>query len=334
MNSQPKIMSIRFFFIILCCLTANLFAQRSFNNNSQSYFSETKPVVDYYERVDDKSFYQQKRIHSMKSELNQYSEKLHNLQNRFDQIFYGLSEDGSFKKPFDTSNQPQRPVFEYNPAIEPKSQTGPEPIINNPVNSAENENQLAFNVDSPGNFKKDNQVISTFNPKNQTGLGNYFLINSGFSIPHKIHKSSLSYKRYDPGYAVGLAGGFVINNFKVGLGGLYKSNSFHSSSKIKSPLKVLNGESETFAGFLDLSYSTNLVWILEGYLGGGIGYYLTQTEDKKSLGKRKSHDLFLTAKTGLKFRFSEYFALSLGYRYAHEEEVPTHSAEIGLNFDF
>ena len=43
---------------------------------------------------------------------------------------------------------------------------------------------------------------------------------------------------------------------------------------------------------------------------------------------------FLPLKLACKFRFSEYFALSLGYRYAHEEEVPTHSAEIGLNFDF
>ena len=69
-----------------------------------------KPVVDFYSSIDDKSFYQQKRIHGMKGELNNYSKKLHNLQERFDRIFYGLSAQKEFQTPFDLSNQPARPL--------------------------------------------------------------------------------------------------------------------------------------------------------------------------------------------------------------------------------
>jgi hypothetical protein len=31
---------------------------------------------------------------------------------------------------------------------------------------------------------------------------------------------------------------------------------------------------------------------------------------------------------------SEVFALSLGYRYFHEDEVPAHIVELGANFTF
>ena len=67
---------------------------------SENFFEKEKPVLSYYENLDDKTYFHQRRIHGMKGELNDYSQKLHNLQQRFDQIFYGLSANQSFKTPF------------------------------------------------------------------------------------------------------------------------------------------------------------------------------------------------------------------------------------------
>ncbi|MGY8713930.1 MAG: hypothetical protein ACKVJ1_08610, partial [Verrucomicrobiia bacterium] len=63
-------------------------------------------------------------------------------------------------------------------------------------------------------------------------------------------------------------------------------------------------------------------------------YYLSLVDDKDDLSTRKEHDVFLTGSTGISWRMSELFALSLGYRYFHENEVPAHIAELGANFDF
>jgi opacity protein-like surface antigen len=310
-----------------------LLAQRNYTSDYTSI--QGKPVVEYYENIDDKSFYQQKRIYGMKGELNNYSEKLHNLQDRFDKIFYGLSSHGNFKTPFDTSNQPARPVFDR--TVEPSApvvENFNASIINNPVEPVPSENQLAFNVDSAGTFTKDDQVVSTFNPKQRNGLGHYFVLRPGVSFPHKIHKTTRSYKRYDPGFTTNISGGFTINRFKIGLGGGYKVSSFHDSSKLNSPLKQLTGDSKTFAGYLDIGYSFNVVSRLEAYLGVGVGYYLSLIEDRNNLNSRKEHDIFLTGSTGVAIRFSEWFSLSLGYRYFHEDEVPAHISELGLNFEF
>lgn len=337
MNTQIKIIMPRCFitFVAGLFLSFSLLAQRDYGFDSISHSTSQKPVVDYYERMDDKSFYQQKRIHSMKGELNDYSEKLHNLQDRFDRIFYGLSNRDSFKTPFDTSNQPQRPIYEPRPydsaTIE---EVGSDTLIDNPIQPQSSQNKLAFNVDSPGKFKKDDQVVSTFNPNSVKASTYYLIIRPGFAIPHKIHKTTSAYKRYEPGFSSIISAGLSINQFTIGSGFAYKTHSFHNSSKLRRPHTLLNGRSETFAGFLDLSYSVPLAGRMEGYFGGSLGYYLTQTEDNKDLSKRKSHDVYLSANTGLKFRFSEIFALSLGYRYFHEEETPVHICELGLNFDF
>ena len=41
---------------------------------SGQFLEGDKPVVDYYEDLDDKTYYHQKRIHGMKGELNNYSQ--------------------------------------------------------------------------------------------------------------------------------------------------------------------------------------------------------------------------------------------------------------------
>ena len=300
--------------------------------------ANSKPVVDYYDKMDDKSFYQQKRIYGMKGELNNYSEKLHDLQERFDQIFYGLSAQGNFKTPFDVSNQPRRPVIEKKLTVDSKvtrSVTDDPVVIDDSIEPVKNENQLAFKVNSPGTFTKDNEVVSTFIPRDRSnGPGFYLFLSPGIAFPHKIHKNPISYKRYDPGFSTNISGGITINGFKVGVGGIYKFNSFHKTSKFHTPLINLTGQSETFAGYLDIGYDLNVFSSLDAYLGLGVGYYLSLIDDKRNLSARQEHDIFLTASTGLKWRFNQIVALSLGYRYFYEKEVPAHLGEFGLNFEF
>lgn len=298
----------------------------------------SKSVVDYYDKMDDKSFYQQKRIHGMKGELNNYSEKLHDLQERFDQIFYGLSSQGNFRTPFDLSNQPRRPIIEKSldvDSLETKNGIENPQIVDESLNSEKSDNQLAFKVNAPGTFTKDDEVVSTFNPHDRSnGLGFYLFLRPGVAFPHKIHKSSISYKRYEPGISTNISGGITIDRFKIGVGGFYKFNSFHKSSKFHSPLVNLTGQSETFAGYLDIGYDLNVFRSIDAYLGLGVGYYLSFIDDKRNLSTRKDHDIFLTASTGLKWRFNQIFALSFGYRYFYEDEVPAHLGEFGLNFEF
>ena len=88
---------------------------------------------------------------------------------------------------------------------------------------------------------------------------------------------------------------------------------------------------ETFAGFLDLSFDGKLIGNLGGYIGLGLGYYLSIIEDPR---RRLDHGLFATGNLGLAYNFNEMIALRLGYRYLHEEETPAHVAELGLDFEF
>ncbi|MDG0964329.1 MAG: outer membrane beta-barrel protein [Opitutales bacterium] len=325
------------FLSLLAYLSCSVVHSQNNYNSDYSASIERKPIVDYYDTIDDKSFYQLKRIHGMKGELNSYSQKLHTLQDRFDKIFYGLSSKGNFKTPFDTSVQPTRPVINSTPKPPspfPVRQEVEYPVAEFPQETASPENQLAFNVSSPGTFTQDEKVISTFNPHSNRGVGYYFIISPGVSFSTKIHKRSDSYKRFDPGFSTTFAGGFKVGDFKIGLGGVYKNHSFHEDSKLKPSGLALTGDSETFAGYLDLGYNLKISNSWDAYFGLGIGYYLTLIDDNKDLSTRKEHDVFLTASTGISWRMSELFSLSLGYRYFHENEVPAHIAELGANFDF
>ena len=342
MNSRSILLSASSLFVYVIIFFANSLHGQGQAGRDNFTFAREKPVVSYYEELDDKTFYHQRRIHGMKGELNNYSEKLHNLQQRFDQIFYGLASRNSFKTPFDVSNQPKRPprrsTFEANasnaplPSVQSRSGMQANNAFRSPP-SMETGNQLAFKVDSPGQFTRDKQVVSTFSPRssNGGGLGKYLIINSGVSLPHKIHKTTKSYRRYDPGFAVSLAGGIKKNGFRFGLGTSYKRNSFHETAKDKKTSLPLFEESETFAAYLDLGYEFRLVGALDGYIGTGLGYYLSRIDDPFS---RNDDGFFATGAIGLAYNFSQLFALRLGYRYHHEEEVPAHLAELGLDFEF
>ena len=182
---QPILAHLWFLYPII------LLGQYSSDSRS-SFLAEEKPVSDYFEKVDDRSFYQQQRIHGLKSELNNYSSRLHTLQQRFDQIFYGLSSKGSHSTPFDLSDSPSRPsynqrTFESNytsSSFSPSSVTSqptkmqglPSEFKNQQPPARSQTNQLAFNVDAPGKYSKEGKVTSLFDPSqaSQAKLGRLF----------------------------------------------------------------------------------------------------------------------------------------------------------------
>ena len=336
MNSRSIFQSTTLLFAwVIISFFSSLTGQSQAGRGTPSYAGE-KPIVSYYEDLDDKTFYHQRRIYGMKGELNNYSEKLHNLQSRFDQIFYGLTAKNSFTTPFDVSNQPARPSRARRPAFESNATNAPTtnayagPRLQAPQ-TVITSNTLAFNVDSPGQSSSNDRPTSVFSQGSGGRLGTYLIVTPGISFPHKIHKTAQSYRKYDPGFVVSLAGGFKKEGFRFGLGTSYGRNSFHESSHQKPSMAPLTQESETFTVYLDLGYEFALVGSLEGYLGTGLGYYLSRIEDPLS---RKDRGFYATGSIGLAYNFSEAFALRLGYRYHHEEEVPAHLAELGLDLEF
>ena len=337
--------------LVLLFLPVFLNGQYSTDSRS-SFLAEEKPVSDYFEKVDDRSFYQQQRIHGLKGELNNYSSRLHTLQQRFDQIFYGLSSKGQHSTPFDLSSSPRRPNIEQRSyesnytsltSKQPSSNLNELQVKEKP--STSQTNQLAFNVDAPGKYSKEGKVASLFDPTeaSHSSLGGYLIISPGFSIPFKKHEgdplaNKTRQREYDPGVSVSIAGGFEKNPFRIGLGISYKRHSLDDSSyetnRFESPALIeepMSGYSQTFAGYLDLGLRTPISSSLDAYMGVGLGYYLSLIEDPR---KRKDHGFFATGSFGIAWNLSDLIAVRFGYRYLHEKEVPSHVAELGLNFDF
>jgi hypothetical protein len=287
--------------------------------------------------------------------LNNYSSRLHTLQQRFDQIFYGLSSQGKHSTPFELSNSPKKPVYQqrtyesnystpvtFTPSPTPRPaapQSVPQELQlqQEPVRSQTN--QLAFSVEAPGKYSKEGKVASLFDPEqaSRESLGGYLVISPGFSIPYKTHEGDPSvhksrHREYDPGVSVNIAGGLEKNPFRVGVGVSYKRHSLDDSSyEVIGGPKSISGHSQTVAGYLDLGLRTPIASSLDAYMGLGLGYYLSLIEDPR---KRKDHGFFATGSLGLAWNVTDLIALRFGYRYLHEDEVPSHVAELGLNFDF
>ena len=340
-------------FLALVWMTSPFQSSGQYSSDSRSSFlAEEKPVSDYFEKVDDRSFYQQQRIHGLKSELNNYSSRLYTLQKRFDQIFYGLSSEGKHSTPFELSDIPKKPVYKPKTYENNFTSTSPTPISSaqQSVSSELNEsqpplrsqtNQLAFSVDAPGQYSKEGKVTSLFDPDqaSRENLGGYLIISPGFSVPFKTHQGDPSvhksrHREYDPGISLNLAGGLEKNPFRVGMGISYKRHSMDDSAyevHAGPTLIPISGHSQTIAGYLDLGLRTPIASSLDAYMGLGIGYYLSLVEDPR---KRKVHGFFATGSLGLAWNFTDLIAVRLGYRYLHEDEVPSHVAEIGMNFDF
>ena len=282
---------------------------------------------------------------------------MHTLQQRFDQIFYGLSSQGKHSTPFELSNSPKKPVYQqrtyesnYSTPVTFTPSPTPRPVApqsvpqelqlqQEPVRSQTN--QLAFSVEAPGKYSKEGKVASLFDPEqaSRESLGGYLVISPGFSIPYKTHEGDKSvhksrHREYDPGVSVNIAGGLEKNPFRIGVGVSYKRHSLDDSSyevEVIGVPKSISGHSQTLAGYLDLGLRTPIASSLDAYMGLGLGYYLSLIEDPR---KRKDHGFFATGSLGLAWNVTDLIALRFGYRYLHEDEVPSHVAELGLNFDF
>ena len=144
------------------------------------------------------------------------------------------------------------------------------------------------------------------------------------------------HREYDPGLSVNIAGGLEKNPFRVGVGVSYKRHSLDDSAyetnKFTGNIKdSVSGHSQTVAGYLDLGLKTPIASSLDAYMGLGVGYYLSFIEDPR---KRKDHGFFATGSLGIAWNFTDLIAFRFGYRYLHEDEVPSHVAELGVNFDF
>ena len=339
----PMLPNLVILFFCAFLLPSVLLGQYFYESEDSSSFASEKPVVDYYEKVDDKSFYQQKRIHRMKGDINSYSARLHDLQDRFDKIFYGMSSSKDFRKPFDMNTQPQRPKvkrwFDQDDANETLfARNEPEPVVSQPRSPSTN--QLAFRVESPGEFKgTEGETISLFEQENVRRKKSlrYFIISPSVVIPHKIHRANNAlpkpkYKKYEMGFGLNVAGGITHERWRFGLGGIYKKNKHHSSSYyVERGRHSLSSDSQTVGGYLDMGYQLPLGQNFDGYFGFGLGYYLSMIGDPRD---RKQHDILLIGSLGLAWYFSDNLALRLGYRYQHEEEVHAHLIVLGLGFDF
>ncbi len=328
----------------------------------------SRNVQDYFQDVESKSYYQQERIRSMKGEMNEYSERLHGLQEKFHKIFYGNPTDEIHQTPFGSKEKISYPKRKYR---EPVPIEEVHSIARRPSSKSSNEkrsNQLAFSVDQ-SKATSEKEVESQEEPlvlplaeeknivqevkresfSNVSRFGGYLILRPGVAIPYKTKNShygvsGTKHRKYDPGLALTLSGGYRWNGWKFGGGVLYRKNDHDSKSYEKNGAithPFANGsDSTTIAGFFESGYTHSFnQWVgLYGLLG--LGYGVSIVEDFAPLfsggvdRSRLDPFFFASAGFGVTWTPTEFFALSLGYRYLHEREVPAHSLEIGLEGKF
>ena len=328
-----------------------LFSLETFGQNDfvqQSYTMGDKSVGDYYSGMNDKSTFQKYRIRNLKGEMNNYSGRLHDLQKRFDEIFYGLSTSGNHRKPFDLSenldNGSAKQKYWYDSNFTRFEQRSD--LVNRTTQSSLDNNTFKKTRTVPKveiqNISDTQTIIDTdVSPeaKSTTGFGKYFILHPGVSLPYKVHNQvpneGESRREYVTGISLNLSTGIEGETFNVGFGLAYKRNSLDTSSYYNVPSssipETLNGKSQTFAGYLNFGFKTEINDFLDAYFGIGLGYYSTSFN---SHTKESDDGFYGTGTLGLEWLLSESISFRVGYRYVHEEEVPSHIGEAGLNFAY
>ena len=335
-----------------------------------------RKVQDYFQDVESKSYYQQERIRSMKGEMNEYSERLHSLQEKFQQIFYGRSTDELHQSPFGEKEKISYPKRKYR---EPMPEV--ESIVPRTKPAARfqsRSNQLAFRVDQPqpapptpevkgqtslpessnSLFEDKPNVYSEglvrdqpvpYEPETGSDLGGYLIIRPGVIFPYKKQTShqSLSktkHREYEVGMAVTLSAGYRWKGLKFGGGLLYRQNKHDSDSYEKNGIHTKpfadGSKSMSIAGFIEGGYTHSFNHLFGVYGSIGLGYGVSVIEDfapALSGGHDRTRlDPFFLATVGLGVTWMpiDNFALSLGYRYLYEDEVPAHAIEVGVEGKF
>jgi opacity protein-like surface antigen len=325
-------------------------------------------VQDYFQDVESKSYYQQERIRSMKGEMNEYSERLHGLQERFHKIFYGSSTNELHQSPFGDKERIAYPARKYR---KPIPQAEVEAIVRRPaIKSAteSNPNQLAFTVNQSNplveeevrlaeqpqtSFRDEREINPPAEPRHLSAsnkaMGGYLILRPGVAIPYRGKKSyqgssKVKHREYNPGLVLSLTGGYRWGGWKIGAGLLYRkhehdSGSYEQVGAAKYPFAA-GSDAMTIAGFLDTGYTYTINQWFGLYGSLGLGYGVTAVEDFAPLfsgsADRTRLDPFFFASLGVGATWtpSEYFALSIGYRYLHEKEAPAHAVELGIEGRF
>ena len=283
---------------------------------------------DYFESPHSQGYQRQKVITTMKKEVNSYSERLHDLQERFYQIFYGQDGNSSFDAPFKNTSIPSPAVV---PMTKPKgAYLPPEPIVYEESSGQ----QLAFEVD----------VSQGMNPRLEEGAGDrflgsgkgYWVIRSGLAYPYETQTGSTGgvtkYRKYKTGFLMNAVGGYAMNNWRFGAGVHFRRNLFHSSSYQGNSGKGFGSSkgATTFGALLDLGYHYPLLDDFDIILNFGAGYGVSVVQDSLSGDSRYDPTFLLLPGVGGRWNFSSNYSFDFGYRFVREDEVPVHAFELGF----
>ena len=330
-------MQLIFKLLLACLIFTKTFGQSNFSSRYDTV--KEKPVSDYYSSMNDKSDFQKYKIRNLKGEMNNYSGRLHDLQRRFDEIFYGLSTKGIHRKPFDLSekqvDQNSRRTYWYDSNLTTYDQrlqearTRPQRLTLPPrIEKKESVPPVVVPVSEEGSSEIPNAEMDT----SEQLYGGYLIIHPGVSFPFKVQGNRSpgeSERDYVPGPSLALSTGFDYETFNFGLGFQYKRNSLSHDSYEYGSADSMKGKSQTLAAYFDVGFKTEITQDLDAYFGLGLGYFRTTFQ---SSNKESDKGLYGTGALGLEWSLSEAMKFRLGYRYAHEDEVPSHICEAGLNF--
>ena len=365
-------MKICFWFsgVFLCSLSGflilPLLGQHSLESDSlylDEYEVAGSAIPPFYQSLEEKNYYHSRQIHGMKKDLNAHSRNLQDLRARFNHVFYGRVGVNANGDPFRIGNEPKmpsskelKPEVVYIPPV-PSSPTlwleGSGSAVKNtflepPTQSPPAEDILAFSVEAPGDYVGyDGNPLS---PPTESGITSeavrtrrvfsyYIMPRAGIAATSKIYKDPTLYRRYDPGFCASLSGGVRVDRWRIGLMALHQRNRLHSTSWIDSRSR-LKGDTQTNAILVDFAYGVGVLPTLNVDVGGGLGYRkTTSSADWVDAGLPRSankveKDFVWSLGCGLNWGFTEQVSLLLAYRYFAEETVPTHNADLGLEFDF
>ncbi len=274
-----------------------------------------RKVQDYFQDVESKSYYQQERIRSMKGEMNEYSERLHSLQEKFQKIFYGRSTDELHQSPFGDKEKISYPKRKYR---DPIPLEDVESIVRRPSNRTETNppsNQLAFTVeDSTPSIEPEESLENDFEPTqsanfneptesysrrrdepeevmfspSSSSFGGYLILRPGVAIPYKDQTThngptNTKHREYKTGMSISLAGGYRWKGWKFGGGVLYRENEHDSGSYERNGGNTEpfagGSQSSSIAGFLESAYTHSFNPWFGVYGTVSLGYGVLKIED-------------------------------------------------------
>jgi opacity protein-like surface antigen len=353
--------------VFLCLLTEfltlPLLGQYSLESDSlylDEYEVAGSAIPPFYQSLEEKKYYHSRQIHGMKKDLNAHSRNLQDLRARFNHVFYGRAGLDANGAPFRIGDEPKmpsstelKPEIVYIPPatyaptllLEGSGSAERNTFLEPPTQSLPAEDMLAFSVEAPGDYLgHDGNPLS---PPNDSGITSgavrtrrvfsyYIMPRAGIAVTSKVVKYPDLYKRYRPGFSAGLSGGIRSDRWRMGLSVLHQRNLLHSSSWSGARTNRLSGDVTTNALLAEFSYGIPVFASFSVNVNGGLGYRKTTTS-LEFLGtpfSQVDNGFVWSAGTGLEWSFTEQASLLLAYRYFAEETVPTHNADLGLEFDF